>query len=368
MSTIRTLFAIALCLSALFGQPSHAQNSFELSGFATIGVGKVISACPCFWSDYGQAAVYENRGWLWKPQSKLGVQFRGSTDDQKFSVTGQAVSRGINNGKINVEWLYASANIASNITVQAGKQRIPFLQYSDVQDVGFALPWVHLPPQVYGWEAVNYQGANVRWNPIVKNVQVSTNAFFGSSRDKDAPYQKTLLGKNTVTQTRWLGIRGLEAKVDFGALTARAMALNTRSQYLFENDLTSLTKPMPLRARSLGISFDKNDWFGSAETLTLARGRVEGAVGREKAYAVHAGHRNGKFTQTLSYSHYEIIPQSATEAVENTGNTAFVLRYDLSNTSSVKVQIDRWRDKSSKTLSYFHGNVNLLSLSYDLTF
>ncbi|HOY01643.1 MAG TPA: hypothetical protein PLV36_09080, partial [Zoogloea sp.] len=152
------LFALGALLCPL---PSHAVDlqglEFTGSGFMTLAAGRVFGGtrdaavdqgfhCPCFISDYAQRGVYEAGHWQAGPDSKLGLQGSVSAADGRFSLTGQAVSRGAANGAANLEWLYATVELSGNLTVQLGRKRLPLFSYSEAQDVGYALPWIHLPP------------------------------------------------------------------------------------------------------------------------------------------------------------------------------------------------------------------------------
>src|SRR5512135_737362 len=101
---------------------SHADQGsgpeFSGSGFLSVTAGKILGGdrrnvgdfnCPCYVSDYAQAAIYDGRSGLqWGPDSKLGVQGSVSFDSQRISFTAQAVSRGASNGQADLEWLYGS--------------------------------------------------------------------------------------------------------------------------------------------------------------------------------------------------------------------------------------------------------------------
>jgi hypothetical protein len=374
------LLSLLILIGATFlPLPAIAQQNYELSGFASATLGKVTGktkptdnpsgyACPCFWSDYGQGSVYESSGLQFKPQSKVAAQLRVFTNDQKFYLTGQVISRAVNNGKVNLEWLYMSAELNSSLTVQAGKQRLPLLQFSDVQDVGYSLPWTHLPPQLYGWETVNYQGANLRWRPELAEVQVATNWFLGNNRTNDTPYFRANFGKNSITDTRWGQIRGLEAKISYAGVSARLMALNTRAQYEYDRNSSTLTNPLPIRVRTMGISVDKNNWFSGVEYLNMAHINGGDKNTTDHAFLIHTGYRYGKFTPVISYSSYRQKSANPSEPAESSNTAAVALRYDYSNTSSFKFQLDRWRDTSPEDLKSFHGNSRLLSFSYEFIF
>jgi len=198
---------LLVCLITGWGGSSLAndigQNSgpveFEGTGFFSLTVGKMLSGtkgrandtqCPCFISDYAQAGVYTGKSGLqWQPDSKLGLQGSLLFSDTPFSLTGQIVARGAHDGAVNLEWLYGNYKINDALTLQLGRKRLPMFFNSDAQDIGFALPWTHLPPQLYGWEAVNYNGANLTWNkPLDHGWHLVANLLAGAETVKESGY------------------------------------------------------------------------------------------------------------------------------------------------------------------------------------
>ena len=211
---------ILLILNMTFFVSSvHAEQiggiEYSGSGFLTVAVGKMLGGthanvedynCPCFISDYAQAGVYDGRSSLqWKPDSKLGLQ--GSASYYNYSVTAQVVARGAT-GTADLEWLYGSYNVNDKITLQVGRKRLPMFYYSDVQDLGIALPWTHLPPGPYGWEAVNYNGVNVRYQDRWNNWSAPANLLAGNESNKDSGYWKIYNGRQSQTSIKWSNIIG----------------------------------------------------------------------------------------------------------------------------------------------------------------
>src|ERR1035437_9715429 len=199
----KLLQGIALmCLLATTNCYADAENGIEYSGsgFMTIAVGKMLGGttgnvgvynCPCYVADYAQAAIYDGRNGLqWGPDSKLGLQGSVAFDNQRFSVTAQAVSRGARNGTADLECLYASYKLTDKVTLQAGRQRLPMFYYSDAQDIGVALPWTHLPTWLYGWQAVNYNGASMRYQNQFSDWSAIATLFGGDERNNDSGYWK----------------------------------------------------------------------------------------------------------------------------------------------------------------------------------
>jgi hypothetical protein len=117
VSRIACLFVSLFAVTVVQGE-QLGNIDFTGNGFLTVGIGSMLGGsnstvlgrnCPCFTTDYAQAAIYDGRsGMQWGADSKLGLQGTAALQNSNFSVTAQAVSRGAKNGKIDIEWLYGS--------------------------------------------------------------------------------------------------------------------------------------------------------------------------------------------------------------------------------------------------------------------
>jgi hypothetical protein len=382
--TFRKVLTTSMLLTAA-GLPTYGsaappngneESAFSLSGFGTFALGKVLSGtqdasvnqgydCPCFISDYAQNGVYEGNRLQFKPDSKLGVQGQWSSANKQYAITGQLVSRGAANGAVNAEWLYGTAEINHALTLQVGRKRIPLLQYSDVQDVGHAIPWIHLPPQIYGWENVNYNGANLRYTEQLGSWFLNANAFAGSESQKDSGYWKVYNGKSSRTASKWSNIAGLEVKASKGWFDVRGVYLQSNTQ----NRIVSLSAPYsdPKKQKIYGLSLnaDFGKPFIAADFLLIDRREDYGG---DRAQLYSAGYRYNKFTPFISFSNYQQLTNSPALIAEAHRTISAVLRYDVTTTSALKAQFDFWQDRSAPGFTSQHGNSKLLSVSYDRVF
>jgi Gram-negative porin len=375
-----TSFVLA---AALFGSSTTFAQSLpgnkplvNFSGFATLAVGRIVGGshdeaadlgydCPCFISDYAQSGVYERRRAQFGPDSKLGVQGQISSPDQRYSITGQLVSRGAANGRINLEWLYLTAELNSRLTLQAGRKRLPLFNYSDVQDVGHALPWIHLPPQLYGWEVVNYNGANLRYREQLGSWTVNANTFAGAETATDSGFWKIYNGKTSRTASKWTNIVGAELKGGKGWFELRGLYMQSNTQNRIANVDDGYSDPQKQRIYGLSATADFGGPFASVELLSIDR---KADYGGDKAQLYSAGYRLGKFTPLLSYASYRQTLNDSTAVPEGHDTFSAVLRYDLTSSSALKVQFDVWKDKSGSGFGSQHGDSRLLTLSYDTVF
>jgi hypothetical protein len=388
---------------ALLGALAAANSSYAAegsgieytgSGFMTIGVGKMLGGtknnvsdynCPCFIADYAQGGIYDDRSSLqWRPDSKVGVQ--GSASRDNLSLTAQVVARGADIGSVDMEWLYAGYKLNDKVTIQAGRKRLPMFYYSDVQDVGVALPWTHLPPGPYGWEVVNYNGVNVAYQDKFGDWSASANLLAGSESNKNSGYFKVYgYGRQSRSDAKWTNIVG-------GNLTLTRDWLETRVVYIQSNTEENLVSsgwdgqaytvapgpinpPAKQQIYGLTVNGDYKNWLLRTEFIYMNH---PGLGWKDFAQLVGVGYHYGEWQPLATWSRYKgttvtdgLLP-TATPFPPNMQQTiSLTLRYDLTTSSDLKVQYDSQSDHSSPAytaLGYNYGNSRLLTFTYDMVF
>ena len=379
-----TLLLLALCsiTTANALEAEYAGMKFTGTGFLTAAVGKVLDGspkglsdagynCPCQISDYSHQSVYDNSSLNIAPDSKLGLQGRIDFTD-KFSLTSQGVSRGSQNGRPNLEWLYAGYKITPDTTIQVGRKRLPLFYFSETQDVGLTNPWVHLPAQIYGWSVVNYNGINISHTHTIGSWATTVNAFIGAETNINNQLSK-VYAKNDRGDARWSNIMGSELFFSKGWFEGRLMAMTALTQSRTVSgscaDTDSCTMDWGEKTRRYMYGFSTvmtpNDWVMMTELLYTP------LVGYDSGFAASAsvGHHFGKWLPTVTYSMYEetIIAPNPIDN-ERHSNTSAVLRYDLTPASDVKLQFDHWISYGGNYFPSIYGNSNMLTLAYDLVF
>jgi hypothetical protein len=320
--------------------------------------------CPCFISNYAQNGVYESGGVQFAPDSLIGLQGTASADANRYSLTAQVVARGSRN-TADVEWLYGTFEATSDWTVQVGRKRLPLFVSSEVQDVGYALPWTHLAPQLYGWEVVNYDGASIAYHHALGDWVANAQVLYGNETVKNAGYWQIYNGKGTRTDARWNDIVGTEVKFTRDWFDVRAVLIDstTQSKEVF---LGQAWSPVA-HQRIYGLSFEGDDgtWVGRTELLYINRHED---YGYDHAQFYAAGRHFGPWLAMLSYSNYRQVDIVAPTQGEGHSTRTAVLRYDFGDSADVKLQYDVWHDKTAPQYTSLHGNVRLISVGFDKVF
>jgi hypothetical protein len=371
------LQATVLALAALATTGVRAADeagNFQATGFLSLVAGKITSgtldanysgptsinnvSCPCYIADWGNAGIYDGDFSL-KPESRVGLQLKYAITPALKAV-GQVVIRG-SDTKPNLQWAFLSYTPSRSWEIQAGRKRIPLYYYSDFQDIGFSYPWVTPPPELYGWEATNYNGASVRYKGAVGEANASASLFSGRETVRDSLYQRLYYADKT--KVVWSGIAGGDVEVSSGALTVRAVYL--RANVHTSNPVEALDDRAGLKAFGVAANLDFEDWFILAEATQLKRNFDVGYSVTAPAMTIGVGYRFGDWTPFLNHARYKEKTSDLTVyAPQSFNRSSITLRYDLDPRSALKVQVDRERDATNN----FGGNATIFRVAYDRLF
>jgi len=373
----KLLHAMALFWLVILSSVTQAEGvEFSGSGFMTLAAGKILGGtshqtvsgyqCPCFISDYANAGIYENNGINIGPDSKLGLQGT-ATFNKDFSATGQVVSRGARNGRVNLEWVYGSYKLNDTLTLQVGRKRLPLFYYSESQDVGLSFPWAHLPPQLYGWEIVNYNGANVLYQDQWGEWSSSLNVFAGDETRNDTGYWKIYNGKDTHTDSRWSNIRGAELGLSRDWLETRLVYIESDVQNKVVGVDADFSPKAKQQIYGLSANIDHEKWVVRTEFLYIDH-KEDGGTDRAQLFGI--GYRISKFLPMITYANYQETVAADQNRAEGHSTTSLSVRYDVNTSSAIKVQYDYWKDHSGPIYNTWtpYGSSRLLSVSYDMVF
>lgn len=392
MQRLMTLMCALATASAHAGEGGGPEYSG--SGFLSLAAGKMLGGsrgnvgdfnCPCYVSDYAQAAIYDGRSGLqWGPDSKLGVQGSASFDSERLSFTAQAVSRGASNGKADLEWLYGSYKLNDKITLQAGRQRLPMFYYSDAQDIGVALPWTHLPTWLYGWQAVNYNGAKIRYQDQFDGWSAIVNLLAGNEHRQNSGYWKVYgNGRQSITDVNWTNIVGGDLTLSKNWLETRIVYIQSNTQ---DNNLNQVWNYTTLtydpatgvgpvaqqKIYGLTVKADYRDWQFYNEFIYINH---PGLTYKDFSQNIAVGYRYGKWLPMATWGHYRgtvvtdgVLPGAPASTANSQQTTSLSLRYDLTTSSDLKLQYDDTTDSSDPGFAPRYGRSRLLTFAYDRVF
>jgi hypothetical protein len=361
----------------------------KLQGFLTVVGGQVLSGslnrplvtfpdtdtkfnCPCYIADFANAGVYEKH-FSFAPESHAGAQI-DYTMLPYLTLTAQAIVRG-NYPTPDLQWAYLDYKFDSHWNVHAGRQRIPLYYYSDFQDLGLAYPWVSPPPEVYGWEATNYNGVSVRYHGLLGNVSTSASIYGGDEVVHDDRFTRLLFSFHTTV--KWHDIIGGNIEFNDGPWTLRSNIIHTKVTWNGPNSIdggdnwNALTFQKML-AYGVTLNYDADSWFVLSEWDKQIRNNyVGGYTEKSPVWTLGGGMRFGAWTPFVNYAHYGdhytySNPAAFPQTVYPNGGWSATLRYDIGSTSAVKLQYDSYWDQSIG--ANFSGDAKVLRMSFDHVF
>jgi len=199
------VMTLSLAAKSHAGQTVDQYLSF--SEFGTLGV---------VHSDYDEADFTGNvvqprgagysRSWSATPDTVLGVQANLTLTDKLTAVV-QVVSRDNADGNFspNLEWANLKYDFTTDFSVRIGRILLPTFQLSDVQNVGFALPWVRVPLEFNYTDSTEHSDGiellyQMKTGPVSQLIQAqvgyssenSPGADFGTVRSKLGMLSDTL--------------------------------------------------------------------------------------------------------------------------------------------------------------------------------
>lgn len=364
-----------LALSLLAALPAHADDNdaLKVSGFFSLVGGRASGSlgsgysgptringenCPCYTADWSNGGVYTS-DFSMRPESRAGLQMKYKLSPE-WSAVGQITTRAIE-ATPDLQWAYLSYTPNRNIEIQVGRKRIPIYYYSDFQDVGASYPWVTPPPELYGWEATNFNGASVRFKQDLGDANLSASLFTGRETVKDSGYMQ--LYYDGKTEVSWKKLLGADLEFSRGPLTVRGVYV--QADATSRNPGIALDTLAKLKAYGLAVNLDLDDWFILSELTQLKRDFSTGYSVKAPAYTLGAGYRHGAWTPFLNYAKYkEESSDLKAYAPQAYDRWSLTLRYDIDPQSAVKAQFDKARDVTRN----FGGDTRVLRIAYDRLF
>lgn len=291
-----------LTAASLLAAPAFAD--IQINGFANLIGGMTLD---------DDEAVYDyDSDFTFDPASVFGLQVRGDVSD-KLSATAQLVGRGSDDYDASFEWAYMTYVVSNNVSISAGRIRLPLFKYSASLDVGYSYHWLTPPDSVYGIDFNNIDGVRLDYSTYsgdweygaqftVGRVQADTfisgtpaelelenvvAVSFEATRDWFSA--RTLFARGTTTavnedfDTFVAGMGQFGAFIPTATAAAEGFSVNEDSGTFFE----------------VAIDIDKYDWFIGAE---FTKTEVDDAIiASDEAWYVTAGMRFGKFTPHITY-------------------------------------------------------------------
>lgn len=385
-----THLPLALLLALpLTAAAQDADSMFSFSGFGTVGVTHNSEDQADFATDFQPDGAGYSDSWSANPDSRLGFQV-DARFSEKFSAVVQVMSQYDHEGSYEPDLTLAHVRYAFTpaLSLRLGRLAPPTFMLSDYRKVGYAMPWLRPPVEVYN-TSLAIDGAEIAYRFNVGSTAMTLQLVGGDTDAGTIKLDDTIglvgraeFGSSTIFAGYNRTTLSLNADPAVEALLAMyvpvAPQLGARFRFA-ENDVTF---------SSLGYAYDPGAWFARAEVTRL--GTDDGMIAATTNMYASAGWRIGAFTPYLTLGKVSVDSETSVGAADPIGVVNAILAGHNENRRSLTVGT-RWdfRENFALKLEASHvdagagsnggltnlqpgfqhgGSYNLLSASVDFVF
>lgn len=151
------------------------KEKFQINGFLSAGVSEASRDISDQNISFSDNASFDT-------DSIVGLQTTFHINDTT-DVTAQLVARGSDNWDLEADWAFIRYSPTDELSLRAGRLRLPLYLFSESLEVGFSYPWVRPPSEVYAIPLDNYNGIDGIYNLTAGNWVHSVQLFVGNEND-----------------------------------------------------------------------------------------------------------------------------------------------------------------------------------------
>ncbi|MDO9006119.1 MAG: porin [Aquabacterium sp.] len=358
----RTALAAALCatgVALLAGHAAHANDDvkFKGGGFGTLGAARTNLDDTQFRNGLTQYSGADKTVDL-GVDSRLGLQ--GSVIYKSdFALTAQLLGmrRQDEDFNLDVEWLYAQYTGVPGLDLKAGRVALAAFLVSDSRYVGYATPWLRVPPLVYSMLPYStVDGIQVGYRhsigPAVASVQVS----HGRSRAEISalgefpPNSGSGLFAESRLDTRSPKVTNINLMLEWGDWTARIGQVKSDVEMTidipappFGGPLSGLPGPVFKDTfTGFGLQYDNGQVVAIAE-------HVKRKTKPQQSFDATAWYVGGgyHFGSVLPYVIISKFTGDSPGAESTTKGAAVGVRYDFASNLALKAEFARYDANNS---------------------
>ncbi len=352
---MKRLIRLSFIVFTLLAHGSQALADVDITGYASIVAGKVISGDE-FLADYPKAGVYDD-DWSFSPDTSVGIQLSTDINDNIDFIV-QAVSNGATDYDLELDWLYFNYQLNSELSVQLGRKRLPLYYYSDYFDVGYAYYWIRPPADNYTWQISNYNGLSVQYQPYIDDWDVLVNIYAGREDSDDNDLLGLLTGM-TVDET-WKNMVGVVLEVSKEWIDLRATYMEGELDRVIDGMVTD--EDVKQEFSGISINFYIDDLIILSEFNQYKRPAGDIDVDTQM---VSIGYQISDFTPHVTRSVFE-QDENVAGGDEEHETTSIGLRWDIDKNTAFKIQYDEVKDKG--VVIPVLGDSEAISFGVDVVF
>lgn len=400
---------ILFCTTGLKAQAGFDASRLSFDGYGTLGLVYSDEDRADFVSDFfaPEGAGYTSQV---SPEvdSRLGLQMSAELASRLSGVV-QVVTkqRYDDTYKPTLEWANLKYDLTPDLSVRAGRMVLPVFLVGDYRNVGFALPWVRPPQEVYQVIPVtNFDGLEFTLQSRFDDYHNTLRGTYGR-KDVRSPELGEFKSRNGVSVTDTLEWGPMTL---YGAYTRYELTIED-VQPLFDGirqfgpQGNAIADRYDLNGKvgevlSVGARYEPGDWFVMGEWVTS---KSRSFLGDSRGWYVTAGYHYGAVTPYATLAATNITSNTSDPGLSLAGlspveaatatrlnvslnqlleisqeqkSLSLGVRWDFSRNAALKVQYDHVdlnrgsRGFLINTQPDFRpgGTVNLISIAVDFVF
>lgn len=338
-----------------------AKPMFKLDGFGSLGLSHSSQSAGDYVLDSTiPAGPGRSSRWAAGNDSRIGAQLTASFSPEVSAVF-QVISeyQANNTYTPDIEWANVKYAVTPNAHIRVGRIALPTFLNSENRKVGYSLPWVHPPVDLYRVLTItNSDGIDATYRVEFGDAAHSVKAIYGSNKlDRPASI--------STSRNMW----GIFDTLEYGPATLHVgyQERMSSSYGLLTGVAGAWIKNSDL---SVGASYDPGNWFANYQWIQRQ------STTNLTAMYVSAGCRIDQFTPYMTFSNngrgsfVQGFPAPTAAAIVSANKSQRTvsagMRWDFMKNVDLKVQYDRV--KLSDNSNGYLVNLPVNTVLYGTTF
>ena len=169
---LRHVWGLLACCQAMGASALTLEP--HLSGFGSFIGGKNLDGDGSYYQDFGSGEMD------WQTESLVGLQVDTPVTDKTTAVV-QWLAAGNNQWAVETEWAYLRHQFTPTLSFKLGRVNVPFFLFSDYLSVGYSLPWINGPTDVYNVPLSSVDGGSLLKTGSLGVVDWQAEAYGGGA-------------------------------------------------------------------------------------------------------------------------------------------------------------------------------------------
>lgn len=406
--------AAAMAALLFHAVPAWAQEAdlpdLTLNGFGTLGtVHSNEDQADFTGSIFAPKGAGHSSSLSHRVDSRLGLQATTRLT-RRLSGIVQVVSEQQYDGTFRplVNWANVRFDATPDLSLRAGRVMLPTFMVSEYRKVGYAMPWIRPPEEVYGLVPVtSTDGAAASYRARVRDFTNTLQLTYGG-KDEKIPFFDPETGSLESAESESRGGLTITNTLERGGLTLHAGYTRTRLTIEEFNELFDVYRMFGeegeaiadrfdiddkrFEVYNLGARYDAGNWFLLGEWAEIESRTF---ILDRRAWYVTGGYRYGSVTPYLTFARTRVLESTSHPGLSQPGSddldaalneilggqpeqksVAVGARWDLARNAALKVQYDYFDldDDSPGVLLNRQpdfepgGSVSLVSIAVDFVF